>query len=54
MNTMRGGRPVDWEKLKADLEGLSPEQLRLVLDLVEQMTNVNHESETVRSLKYSP
>ena len=32
---------VDWEKLKADLEGLSKHQVDLVLRLIEQMKTYN-------------
>ncbi len=35
--------PTDWEKLKADLEGLYPAQLKLVLNLVRKMKKVNKE-----------
>ena len=33
--------PTDWDKVKADLEGLSKPQLDLVLRLIEQMKTVN-------------
>ena len=33
----------DWDKVKADLEGLSKTQLDLVLRLIEQMKRVNKE-----------
>ncbi len=33
--------PTDWDKVKADLEGLSKPQLDLVLELIEQMKTVN-------------
>ncbi len=32
---------IPWEELKVDLEGLSKEQLKLILRLVEQMKAVN-------------
>ncbi len=35
--------PQDWDKAKADLEGLSKTQLDLVLRLIEQMKRVNKE-----------
>ncbi len=35
--------PTDWEKLKADLEGLHSAQLTLVLNLVRKMKIVNKE-----------
>ena len=41
---------MDWEKLKADLEGLSQDQLKLVLELVEQMKRVNDDGEKADSL----
>ncbi len=33
--------PIDWEKLKVDLEGLSEPQLDMVLRLIEKMKTVN-------------
>ena len=36
---------IDWEKLKADLEGLSKPQLDLVLRLIEKMKTVNQADE---------
>ncbi len=33
--------PADWDKVKADLEGLSKPQLDLVLRLIKQMKKVN-------------
>ena len=33
--------PTDWDKVKADLEGLSKPQLDLVFRLIEQMKTVN-------------
>ncbi len=35
--------PVNWDKVKADLEGLSKPQLDLVLKLIEKMKTVNKE-----------
>ena len=42
-NSTRRNLNVDWEKLKADLEGLSRPQLKMVLELVEHMKKVNEE-----------
>ena len=33
--------PTDWDKVKADLKGLSKPQLDLVLQLIEKMKTVN-------------
>ena len=40
---------MDWEKLRADLEELSPYQLELVVNLVEQMKKVNDGDKEVDS-----
>jgi hypothetical protein len=34
--------PINWDKMKADLEGLSEPQLELVLRLIKHMRTVNN------------
>ncbi len=36
---------MDWDKLRTDFEGLFPEQLKLIVELVEQMKKANQDRE---------
>ena len=39
----RKNSDIDWQKLKEDLEGLSRQQFKMILELVEHMKKVNEE-----------